>query len=706
MFKKFNEAVQQQFELMAKKEKLFKSSISGKEVWECYLNSFEDNDNPVFRDPESSSHNCNSCNNFIRRYGNIVSIDENGNLTTLFSDLNVDEPYKVVAESIDLLLKSSVISGVFLETFTSLNGLPYEKCTKTQSEFQLGVASNFKQYNKEETEMYGVVKEDEVKEFHHFNLKLPSIFVDNSGASIESLMAKYRDKYSVFTRAMKEIPLETLNLVRDLINQGSLLDGTAHLHSIEEIITLKKDYEENQTNNWLWSVTHSMDERTAKFKNTLVGVLCTELAEGEELNKACTNWNKRVDPVNYHKASAPITQRQIQDAQNFVIENGYESSFNRRLATIDDIKASEILHINSGDGKIKEVSMFDNIKPTSTRHKRSEFDNIEEVSIDKFMSDVLPSCTSIEAYFKNNHEGNLVALTTSKNEESKPIFKWNNNYSWTFNGNLAGKSQIKDAVQSHGGKVDGVLRFSIMWAENDPSDNSDLDAHCVEPDRNLISYPKKGRVQRSSGMLDVDITNPQSQSNKNVVENITYADISKMQDGDYEFIVNQYANRGSKGFKAEIEFEGNIYSYEYNKSVSGNVTVAYVSLKNGEFAIKHKLPETNSTKEYWGLETNNFQKVNLVCLSPNHWGDNQVGNKHYLFMIDGCKSPSSTRGFHNENLLPDLLKHRKVMEVIGSTNMIESNGVCSGGIGFNSTVRDELVVKCSGSFKRMLKIKF
>lgn len=105
-------------------------------------------------------------------------------------------------------------------------------------------------------------------------------------------------------------------------------------------------------------------------------------------------------------------------------------------------------------------------------------------------------------------------------------------------------------------------------------------------------------------------------------------------------------------------------------------------------------------------ETNNFHKVNLICKSPNHWGENQVGNLHYMFMLDDCKSDSSIRSFHNENLLPDLLKHRKVMEVLGATNMIESNEKQLSGIGFNSTVKDELIVKLKGSHNRMLKIKF
>jgi len=64
------------------------------------------------------------------------------------------------------------------------------------------------------------------------------------------------------------------------------------------------------------------------------------------------------------------------------------------------------------------------------------------------------------------------------------------------------------------------------------------------------------------------------------------------------------------------------------------------------------------------------------------------------------------RGFHNENLLPDLLKHKKVLEVLGATNMIEPSNMQLSGVGFNATVRDELVVKCAGTHKRMLKIKF
>jgi hypothetical protein len=703
-FKDFNQRIKNQFVKMCKTGKLFRADVSGSEIWDLYLSSFEDE--KVFRDPESSYHNCNCCKNFIRRYGNIVSIDSEGNIETLFSDIGNFkdlQEYDSPSKAIDSRLKSSNIKDVFFETYKTLNeGLNYESCNEDQDFFKLGIESNHKKYTQEEVEKFGVVNTEKVYEFNHFCIDLPKQFVDFSGRSIEEITAHYRDKYSVFKRAMEEISLDTLNLVRDLINQGSLLDGTSHLHSVEEFIKIWESSVPLGTNKerWFWQKSYELEERTAKFKNTLIGVLCSELSEGMELNKACENWNKRVDPVNYHKATAPITQRQIKEAKKFVQDNGYESSFDRRLATIDDIKSSEILHLNSGNGEIKEISVFDNVKATSTQHKRSTFDKVEEISIEKFMKDILPNCSSVEAFVENRMEGNFVTITKASDDNSKPIFKWDNNYSWTFNGNLAGKSQIKENVKSAGGNVTGFMRFSIQWNDKETPGIVDFDAHCMTPSVEI--YYSHMKCTYTDGCLDVDMIDPESVG----VENITWKNKSSIKDGNYRFFVKNFNNNNNTGFKAEIELNGEVYSYKKSGNLRGNTPVATITVKNGQFSIKHHLTEENQSKEIWGIETGQFHKVNLVCLSPNHWGKNKVGNLHYMFMLENSKAQNQIRGFHNENLLPELLKHRKVMEVLGATNMIEPTGKQLSGIGFNSTVRDEIIIKCSGNFKRMLKVKF
>ena len=695
----FNKLIQAQFDKMCKTGKLFRSKVTGQEVWDKYIESFEDD--PIFRDPESSSHNCNLCKNFIRRYGNIIAIDENYKIMTIW-DVNPDDVYKPSAKAISKLLKSKPVLDVFFETFDELNSLPYESCNKTQPLYKLGMSHNVKRYTKEEAEKFGVVKPNEIRTFHHMYLSIPTEFVNKSGSSVESLQGTYRAAKDVFTRGMEEISFDTLTLVKDLIIQKSLLDGQTHLFKVEKMIEFKKEFDlispENR-NNWCW--INSYNNQFAKFRNELIGTLCSDLSQGMDLNTACQTWNKRVDPANYMKASAPITKRQIEEAQKFVEENGYVESFNRRFATIEDIKASEILHINSGKGELKEVSIFDSIKSTSTRHKKAEFDKVEEVSIDTFMKDILPTCTSVEAYLENRFEGNMVSLTTSKVKESKPIFKWTNNYSWTFNGNLAGKSMIKENVKSAGGKIDGLLRCSLQWNDEDTKGIVDFDLHCQESDGSHIYYSDK-RSGVTKGWLDVDMIRP----SKIGIENITWQ--NKLPDMKYKFFVKNFDGSSNTGFKVEIEFDGNVFNYHYQNPVASkqNIDVATVTVKNGVISIIHHLPESSNSKEIYGLPTNEFHKINLICLSPNHWGENNVGNKHYLFMLNDCKCPTSIRSFHAENLIPELAQHRKVLEVLGNSTMIAPADKQLSGLGFNATVHNELIVRLQGSFKRVIKIKF
>lgn len=711
--KTFNEQLQKQIALMQSTGKLFRVAISGDALWDIYLKSFPAGTDPIFRDPLSTTHNCNLCKNFIRRYANIVALTADFKIISLFDNIS-DSEYVPSAKALSEAIKKSEIISIFTETFDSLNALPYESCKKNDKIFTLGMARNIKRYTREEAEKYGVVKPNEIREFTHMSMKISSDFVDNTGKSVENIASGYNDAKNVFKRGMETISLDTLLLVKDLINQDSLLDGKQYLKKLESFIKLKREYDAlaaSQRDNWCWVTSYNLP--FAKFRNELIGVLCTELSEGVELNEACRAWNKRVDPVNFMKTKAPITKAQIEAANKFIIEFGYEGSFARRFATIGDIRASEILHLNSGTGTaLKNVSILDGIKPASTRHKRSEFKNVEEINIDKFMADILPSCSAVEVFLQNNHEGHFVNLTTAVNPEAKNIFKWDNPYSWTFNGNLAGKSQIKQAVKNAGGVIEAPLRFSMIWNESG-KDNSDLDAWCEQPNQELIGFRTGFRKDQNpkafsscGGQLDLDNTGPGSALG---VENIYFQNLTKLKNGTYKFHVHQFSNRNSKGFKAEIEVNGEVYTYEYNRPVTqeARIQIAEVTYKNGNFEIVHKLPEAEtSSKTIYNLETNNFHKVNLICTSPNHWGTNAVGNKHYLFMLENCHAETDVRTFHNENLNSELTQHRAVLEVLAAKATIPPTGPQLAGLGFNATVRDEVILKLHGTHKRVVKVKF
>ena len=711
--KELTQLMQTQFNKMCATGILFRSNITGHEIYELYLKSFNSEDNPVFRDPNSSLHNCNLCNNFIRRYGNIVAIDANTYRIMSIWDIEINNEYTNSVYAISNLLRNSTINTIFIENYDKLNTkLNYERVNKNMDKFQLGIISNTKEYTKDEANKFGVVSVGERKTFEHLNLSIPKLFINFTNASIESITALHRDNKNVFKRALDEISLDTLLLAKDLIIQGSLLNGDAHLYKIEKFIVFATIYDtllDNEKDNWCWLNSYNLD--IAKFRNELIGVLCVDLSKEDNLDKACQEWNKRIDPSNYMKAVAPITKSQIEAAKVFVTENGYEASFIRRMATIDDIKVSEIKHINNNDSSVKTVTIFDDIIPANTtKQKVSDLVIAEEMAIDTFMNDVLPTCTSIEALLLNNHYSNMVTLTTAIDKDSKPIFKYSNNYSKTFNGNLAGNSLIKEAVKSRGGNIEGVLNIRLSF----PDTTDDYDLYVREPNGNNIYYSNVRYRHESSGMLDLDAQGIDGkQPPEKRVENVTFTDINKMPEGSYEILINNDTGRGlHTKFKVEIEYNNEITLLELKNTLSSNkVLVAKVVLKNHEFTTlvqdsMNILSSNTISRNIYGLESNCFHKVNLICLSPNHWNTNNIGNKHYLFMLDKCKAPNKIRSFHNEDLIPELLQHRKVLEVLGTTTMVESTDNQLSGLGFNATIRDELILKLNKNNGKIIKIKF
>lgn len=689
MFKDFVKAIQKNLQQMSKdSSRLFTVNVDTEELYNLYLDSFPAGTNEIYR--ERREYDCSCCRHFIRDVGNVVSI-KNGELHTIWGINPVsDDKYNVVAAALDAYVKQKAVLGVFLK-----------------KEKRIGTPEN--------REMLPTGK---INKYEHFFVDLPEIciFKECYGHTLEGDLSQFRDVRNVFKRSLDEISKEAVDTVLELIAQNSLYKGAEWKKQLTEFKNYQKEYgklTDKQKELWIWEKSISAGAVIGKIRNHSIGTLLVNISEGMDLDLAVRKYEQIVAPVNYKRPKAIFTKKMLEDAKKTITELGYIDSLQRRFATLDDITVNNILFSNKDAAKriTGAMDLFDEMEQDVAIDPK-RFSKVEEISAEDFIKNVLPVAKELEVYLENKHIQNMVSLIAPEVADAKTMFKWNNGMSWAYTGNIT-DSDIKENVKAAGGSVTGIVRFSIQWNDGNGKDNSDLDAHCLEPQGGDHIYFSHKISRYTGGELDIDITDPiyQCKSNGGVaVENITYPSKERMKPGTYKFYVNQYSFRNSQGFKAEVEVNGEIHSYEYNTPVRGNVDVAEVILdQSGNFKVVDKLPGNCATisKDVWGIKTLQFTPVSVVCYSPNYWDEQKgIGHQHLFFMLKDCINPEEPNGYYNEFLKPELEQHRRVFETLGAKAHVKDVDDQLSGVGFSLTKRNDLIIKVKGTTERVLKIKF
>lgn len=649
-FKHFGQAVNKRFNELSKNE-LYVAGSDRDALWNTYLAAFPAGTNPIYK--VRTEFDCNCCKNFIRNLGSLVTIGDDGKVTTLWDIKGLEYPFDVVAAKLDEFVRSQAITSVFR--------------TKEQS------------YGSEHSRQ---LRED--KSVHTWDHFWGKVATRHQSTTPDKDRGNFNTTVGVFRRGLEELTKEAVDTVLGLIDSNALYRGEEHKRAVTEFRAQQQKFLKLDPLGRANFAFANANSPAARFRNTAIGTLVQDLSAGVDLENAVKSFEAKVAPTNYKRTTALITPRMVQDAMKTIGELGLEPALKRRLATIADVSINNVLWADNDEKPHMRDSVESLLMGVA---KKSEPVNkfVTEIGINDFMRDVIPKAQAIDMHVRNAHTANFVTLTTESVPDSGKLFKWDNPFGWSYDGNIT--DSIREKVKTAGGDVNAALRFSLAWHNYD-----DLDIYLDGPSSESINfYSKHGKF----GTLDVDM-NAGGGRTREPVENIAMRSVP---DGDYKIKVNCYSKRETTnvGFTVEVACGGQVSQYTRQKDMrtGENAVIGTFTLNGGKIVnvkLGADITGTGIPQTKWGVRTESPVKVRTIMASPNHWDDSQVGNKHWFFVLDGCKVSEPMRGIYNEFLDSSLEKHRKVFEVLGDKTKCEPTSEQLSGLGFSSTRGDNVLL--------------
>lgn len=630
-------------------------------MWDLYLNTIPPEHNQIFR--VNRHYDATADRHFVRAMGNVVLLDKDMKLHSIW---DVELPQENFFKDVCSVLSQTVLSKPIESFFVS-----------TLSHGTVGVVGCAKPIrDNHDPDLY----------WDSFHTIVPSFLVnDNPGLLLQNV--------EQLKRAITTIDMDSFETVYDLCSSNSVYRGETYLPVLTAYKGLLQDIRNvSNLDYFLYLYTNTKYKNVIGIRNTAIGTLLVDLSEGKDLEQAVKAFEIKVAPSNYKRTTALITPTMIKQAEQTVTELGLQDSLERTIAVKQDIPVQHALFVYNSNPTVN-TSMFDTLTEDVKKQAPKELKAID-ISQEDFITKVLPTLSKLEILNTPNFEPNKLVLTKPVNEQSTGMFKWSNGFAWSYLSDTT--DAIKERVKEAGGNITADLRFSLAW--HSPCD---LDLHLSGPNDLHVYFRNK---KTSVFELDLDMNGLDKKDPDNPVENLIVKDKTKLRDGIYNIYVHNYAMRSPRhdSFKFQTEFEGQIHTYVYDKTLVERTQVPVCSLivKKGNIEIR----PSNSVTLTSSTSKQKFLTVDAVTYSPNYWTDDNsgVGLKQVFFYTNEVKMVKPVRGFFNEYLTPELNKHRKVFEILGAKTKIEPTDNGLTGFGFSISSKQTAIFRATDKAGKQL----
>jgi len=419
--------------LTAVREAFIRATLVGGTLFETKTTDLAD----VFLDnimgDEYQTHNCTACKSFLRHYGGLVTITENGHTTSvLWDEEAVPAFYRESVFELRRAVERAAVIGPFLSPLVQ----------------------------------WGIPKTDI---WTHMAVWAPKPYT-HPLLTAGQAMAALRENFQTVERALHDFRAPHIAEAIRLLEAEHLPQSERFIAPLHWLANLHDKRAEASSKarkaNVLWRAIATAPEGYCHPRASMTGTLLEDIAAGISFHEVKRRFTEKMHPLKYQRPQAAPKAGAIANAETVFAKMGLAPALERRWARLDEIQTAWApftprLRPTSG-------GIFSHLAPKgSGRTARPSGEPAVTMTWEKFARVVLPAAEAIEAFV---HGGSalmpFVSLTAPVNEDAPPILKWDrdderNPFAWYLYHN---GSKAQDwGIAGGWTKVNAIAPLPPMW---------------------------------------------------------------------------------------------------------------------------------------------------------------------------------------------------------------------------------------------------
>lgn len=417
---------------------------------------------PDFR----QNHTCNSCRQFVDRYGGIVTIDPEGKTTpVMWNPKLVPEVYAPAVGKLASVVSGAAIDNVFLSDLQTWG-----------------------------TPVTGI--------WEHFSI-VPGkdlVFLSTPIYSTYQIVAQKRQEYQMLVRGLADFSLQVATQAYSLLSNSTLYRSEACLGIAKWFLELKQQRESVRNSrlreNLTWLAVANAPPGYCHIRSGMLGSLLEDIQNGLAFQQIAERFNAKMNPLQYLRPQAPPTAGNIAQAEKIVAQLQTAGALDRRFAKLEDLQALWMPH--STAPKVDRQGIFGHLQKATTKPQQQIDMPPIVMTWEKFARTILPTAKSIE-YFVPTSQQAYMALVTATNPEAPPIIQWDtpeyrNPVTWYFYANGSSPNAWNLQANTYC-PVTAIVLQPSLW--NDP----EKFAHKGEKAFLLLQNAQDKQYQKGAGFF-------------------------------------------------------------------------------------------------------------------------------------------------------------------------------------------------------------